>query len=90
MRPTSNSLRPFAGHSEEAMVNLPRGRRVSPPYNTLSASLARRQRRRRSIKSTIKGGQIMIYRELGSSGIEVSAVAFGAWAIGGWMWGGTG
>ena len=30
----------------------------------------------------------MIYRELGSSGIEVSAVGFGAWAIGGWMWGG--
>ena len=30
----------------------------------------------------------MIYRELGHSGIEVSAVAFGAWAIGGWMWGG--
>ncbi len=34
-------------------------------------------------------GMIMIYRELGSSGIEVSAVAFGAWAIGGWMWGGV-
>ena len=31
----------------------------------------------------------MIYRELGASGIEVSAVGFGAWAIGGWMWGGT-
>jgi L-fucose/D-arabinose isomerase len=31
----------------------------------------------------------MIYRELGSSDIEVSAVAFGAWAIGGWMWGGA-
>ena len=31
----------------------------------------------------------MIYRELGSSGIEVSAVGLGAWAIGGWMWGGT-
>jgi aryl-alcohol dehydrogenase-like predicted oxidoreductase len=31
----------------------------------------------------------MIYRELGDSGIEVSAVAFGAWAIGGWMWGGS-
>ena len=30
----------------------------------------------------------MIYRELGHSGIEVSAVGFGAWAIGGWMWGG--
>ncbi len=30
----------------------------------------------------------MIYRELGSSGIEVSAVGLGAWAIGGWMWGG--
>jgi aryl-alcohol dehydrogenase-like predicted oxidoreductase len=31
----------------------------------------------------------MLYRKLGSSGIEVSAVGFGAWAIGGWMWGGT-
>ncbi|MEN6457613.1 MAG: aldo/keto reductase [Thermoguttaceae bacterium] len=31
----------------------------------------------------------MIYRKLGSSNIEVSTVAFGAWAIGGWMWGGT-
>ncbi len=31
----------------------------------------------------------MIYRKLGPSGINVSAVAFGAWAIGGWMWGGA-
>jgi aryl-alcohol dehydrogenase-like predicted oxidoreductase len=31
----------------------------------------------------------MIFRELGASGIEVSAVGLGAWAIGGWMWGGT-
>jgi methylglyoxal reductase len=31
----------------------------------------------------------MIYRKLGPSGIEVSPVAFGAWAIGGWMWGGA-
>jgi aryl-alcohol dehydrogenase-like predicted oxidoreductase len=31
----------------------------------------------------------MLYRKLGSSGIDVSAVGFGAWAIGGWMWGGT-
>lgn len=31
----------------------------------------------------------MLYRKLGSSGIEVSVVGFGAWAIGGWMWGGT-
>jgi methylglyoxal reductase len=31
----------------------------------------------------------MIYRKLGPSGIEASAVGFGAWAIGGWMWGGT-
>lgn len=28
-------------------------------------------------------------RPLGSSGIEASVVAFGAWAIGGWMWGGA-
>src|SRR6202042_3573783 len=31
----------------------------------------------------------MEYRELGESGLSVSAVTFGAWAIGGWMWGGT-
>ncbi len=31
----------------------------------------------------------MQYRKLGKSGIEASAVGFGAWAIGGWMWGGT-
>ena len=31
----------------------------------------------------------MIRRKLGSSGIDVSAVGFGAWAIGGWMWGGA-
>ncbi len=28
-------------------------------------------------------------RPLGSSGIQASTVAFGAWAIGGWQWGGT-
>jgi methylglyoxal reductase len=31
----------------------------------------------------------MNYRPLGKSGIEASVVGFGAWAIGGWMWGGT-
>jgi methylglyoxal reductase len=31
----------------------------------------------------------MLYRDLGNSGIKVSSVAFGAWAIGGWMWGGA-
>jgi methylglyoxal reductase len=31
----------------------------------------------------------MLYRKLGSSGIDISAVGFGAWAIGGWMWGGA-
>ncbi|MBI5723557.1 MAG: aldo/keto reductase [Planctomycetes bacterium] len=29
----------------------------------------------------------MEYRKLGNSDVKVSAVAFGAWAIGGWMWG---
>jgi aryl-alcohol dehydrogenase-like predicted oxidoreductase len=28
-------------------------------------------------------------RKLGKSDLEVSAIAFGAWAIGGWMWGGS-
>ncbi|WP_431214968.1 aldo/keto reductase [Puia sp. P3] len=31
----------------------------------------------------------MEYRELGETGIKASAITFGAWAIGGWMWGGT-
>ena len=31
----------------------------------------------------------MEYRQLGKSGVEVSAITFGAWAIGGWMWGGA-
>ncbi len=30
----------------------------------------------------------MEYRKLGCSDIKVSAITFGAWAIGGWMWGG--
>ena len=28
-------------------------------------------------------------RQLGSSDVQVSPVIFGAWAIGGWMWGGN-
>lgn len=31
----------------------------------------------------------MLKRQLGQSGIEASVVAFGAWAIGGWKWGGS-
>jgi aryl-alcohol dehydrogenase-like predicted oxidoreductase len=31
----------------------------------------------------------MDYRTLGKSGIKVSELAFGAWAIGGWLWGGA-
>ena len=31
----------------------------------------------------------MEYRQLGESGLTASAITFGAWAIGGWMWGGT-
>ena len=31
----------------------------------------------------------MRYRSLGQSGIQASVIAFGAWAIGGWRWGGT-
>ena len=31
----------------------------------------------------------MQYRALGPSGIEASVIGFGAWAIGGWLWGGT-
>jgi aryl-alcohol dehydrogenase-like predicted oxidoreductase len=31
----------------------------------------------------------MEYRELGQSGLKASAITFGAWAIGGWLWGGS-
>lgn len=31
----------------------------------------------------------MQYRRLGTSDLEVPAIIFGAWAIGGWYWGGT-
>ena len=31
----------------------------------------------------------MIYRKLGNSELSISAITFGAWAAGGWMWGGT-
>lgn len=31
----------------------------------------------------------MEYRQLGQSGIKLSVITFGAWAIGGWMWGGA-
>ncbi len=31
----------------------------------------------------------MLMRKLGSSGMEISAVGFGAWVTGGWMWGGA-
>lgn len=31
----------------------------------------------------------MQYRQLGGSDLKLPAVSFGAWAIGGWMWGGT-
>lgn len=31
----------------------------------------------------------MEYRKLGQSDLHVSAITFGAWAIGGWMWGGS-
>ena len=31
----------------------------------------------------------MLVREIGSSGVQASAIGLGTWAIGGWMWGGT-
>jgi aryl-alcohol dehydrogenase-like predicted oxidoreductase len=31
----------------------------------------------------------MEYRKLGNTDIKLSAITFGAWAIGGWMWGGA-
>lgn len=31
----------------------------------------------------------MEYRQLGNSDLKLPVVCFGAWAIGGWMWGGT-
>ncbi|HTE26420.1 aldo/keto reductase [Flavitalea sp.] len=31
----------------------------------------------------------MVYRKLGNADLNLSAICFGAWAAGGWMWGGT-
>ncbi|NNE76755.1 MAG: aldo/keto reductase, partial [Pricia sp.] len=31
----------------------------------------------------------MEYRTLGETDLKISAIAFGAWAAGGWMWGGS-
>ncbi|SKA20605.1 hypothetical protein SAMN04488128_1021570 [Chitinophaga eiseniae] len=31
----------------------------------------------------------MEYRQLGQSDLKASVITFGAWAAGGWMWGGT-
>ena len=31
----------------------------------------------------------MEYRQLGTTGLKITEVALGAWAIGGWLWGGT-
>jgi aryl-alcohol dehydrogenase-like predicted oxidoreductase len=31
----------------------------------------------------------MEYRRLGNSNLQITSIAFGAWAAGGWMWGGT-
>src|SRR5580704_7534700 len=31
----------------------------------------------------------MEYRKLGNTEVKLSAITFGAWAIGGWMWGGA-
>ncbi|MGV3460746.1 MAG: aldo/keto reductase [Flavobacterium sp.] len=31
----------------------------------------------------------MIYRKIANTDLELSAITFGAWAAGGWMWGGT-
>src|SRR5690349_5518451 len=31
----------------------------------------------------------MEYRQLGQSPVKASVITFGAWAIGGWMWGGA-
>lgn len=31
----------------------------------------------------------MLYRTIGKSELKLSAITFGAWAVGGWMWGGS-
>ena len=31
----------------------------------------------------------MELKQLGTSSVKVTPIAFGAWAIGGWMWGGA-
>ena len=36
-----------------------------------------------------KGAVLMQYRTLGQSDLQVPTVIVGAWAMGGWCWGGT-
>ena len=31
----------------------------------------------------------MEFRKIGNTDLELSVITFGAWAAGGWMWGGT-
>jgi len=31
----------------------------------------------------------MVYRNIGETGLRLPAITFGAWAVGGWMWGGS-
>lgn len=42
-----------------------------------------------AISFKLKYNHIMEYRRLGNTDVEVSRITMGAWAIGGWMWGGT-
>jgi len=41
------------------------------------------------VRDAISGDTRMEYRRLGESDVEVTQIIFGAWAVGGWMWGGT-
>ena len=42
----------------------------------------------RAVVESMERKPMQLEREIGTSGIEASAVGLGTWAMGGWMWGG--
>ena len=45
--------------------------------------------KRHGFRLSLAKNRKMEYRKLGATSLKLSAITFGAWAIGGWMWGGN-